>query len=557
MDDTVVSSEVTGEEQVQAEARRGRLSRRGFLSGLGGLGAVGRFGALGALGSAVLPTAARAHGGEGDRMADAYAMREAAARRHEEEGLPDQHPNGDEQSIDRYLGSFTKALPHNLRGVVDPAAYAAYQQALDSGEVADFEAIPLGGTAKLANPMASYAFLLEGADPHQHAIATPPKLTSAWCAAEMVEVYWRALTRDVAFRDYGSDPLIAAAVDDLGALSDYRGPEGHPTVDNLFRGHTPGDLTGPLVSQFFYLPYNFGLARVDQKFTFPVPGDDFMTSHGEWLAIQNGATPTRTQTFDPTPRYLRTGRDLAEWVHRDFTYQGGLVAALILLGLGGQALDAGNPYRTLRTQGGFITLGAADVLDLVGRTSAAALKAAWYQKWHVHRRLRPEAFAGLVHAHLRGPAMFALHPDVYASDAVHRVHAAHGSYLLPMAYPEGCPTHPAYPAGHATLAGAFTTVLKAFFNESFVLPSPVVPSADGLSLEPWDGELTVGGELNKLAFNIASARDTGGVHWRLDGEQGLVLGERLAIECLRDLKATYREEFQFSLTRFDGETITI
>jgi hypothetical protein len=30
-------------------------------------------------------------------------------------------------------------------------------------------------------------------------------------------------------------------------------------------------------------------------------------------------------------------------------------------------------------------------------------------------------------------------------------------------------------------------VLKAFFNEDFVIPNPVVPSEDGLSLQPWKG----------------------------------------------------------------------
>jgi hypothetical protein len=77
------------------------------------------------------------------------------------------------------------------------------------------------------------------------------------------------------------------------------------------------------------------------------------------------------------------------------------------------------------------------------------------------------------------------------------------------AYPEGCPAHPAYPGATATIGGAGVSVLKAFFNEAWVIPNPVVPSDDGLSLQPWKGApLTVGGELNKLAFNMAFGRDT-------------------------------------------------
>jgi hypothetical protein len=43
-------------------------------------------------------------------------------------------------------------------------------------------------------------------------------------------------------------------------------------------------------------------------------------------------------------------------------------------------------------------------------------------------------------------------------------------------------------------------MLKALFNEAFVIPDPVMASDDGLSLAPYSGPpLTVGGELNKLA----------------------------------------------------------
>lgn len=38
------------------------------------------------------------------------------------------------------------------------------------------------------------------------------------------------------------------------------------------------------------------------------------------------------------------------------------------------------------------------------------------------------------------------------------------NYLLPMAFPEGSPMHPSFGAGHATVAGACTTILKAFFD---------------------------------------------------------------------------------------------
>ncbi len=128
-----------------------------------------------------------------------------------------------------------------------------------------------------------------------------------------------------------------------------------------------------------------------------------------------------------------------------------------------------------------------------------------------------------------------------------------------MAYPEGSPTHPAYPAGHAAIAGACTTVLKWFFGETYVVRNPVESSADGTSLTPYAGpELTVGGELNKLASNIALGRDTAGVHWRSDGIEGLKLGEAVALSILTDTKGCFNERFEgFTLTKFDGATVTI
>ena len=87
----------------------------------------------------------------------------------------------------------------------------------------------------------------------------------------------------------------------------------------------------------------------------------------------------------------------------------------------------------------------------------------------------------------------------------------------------------------------------------------MVPSDDGLSLQPWKGEpLTVGGELNKLAFNMAFGRDTAGVHFRRDEIEGIVLGELSAFSVMADVDATYNEGSDgFRLTSFDGTPTTV
>lgn len=303
----------------------------------------------------------------------------------------------------------------------------------------------------------------------------------------------------------------------------------------------------------------FGATTIIQQYRTTVAGDDHLTLYQNWLNIQNGLPPTTQNEFDPTPRYIRNGRDLGEFVHRDFPYQGVLGVCLILLGFGQRALDPANPYLRSLTQDGFITFGSAHILDFAARAARTALEAAWFQKWLVHRRLWPEAFGGRVHNLLTGAADYPINQELIDSQAVSLVFNMFGTYLLPQAFPEGSPAHPAYPAGHACVAGAGVTMLKAFFNESFVIPNPVVASADGLSLLPFPGPpLTVGGELNKLAANLAFGRDTAGIHWRSDYIEGLKLGETVAIGILQDYRDTYNEDFRgFSLTKFDGTTIII
>jgi hypothetical protein len=285
--------------------------------------------------------------------------------------------------------------------------------------------------------------------------------------------------------------------------------------------------------------------------------------------VQNGTLPASPAVYDPVRRYIRNGRDLGEWVHIDVLFQAYFQAMLALLhppkpsdpersGLG-CPLNPGNPYRDMRMQVGFGTFGGPYIATLLCEVATRALKAVWYQKWFVHRRLRPEEFAARVHGKLVHGRPYPIHGDILGSPVLAETRSRFGSLLLPQAFPEGCPVHPAYGAGHATVAGACTTILKAVFDERHVIPQPMVASADGLSLLPYQGQvLTVGGELNKLAANVAIGRNIAGVHWRSDASESLVLGEELAISVLRDQRLTYREPFTgFAFTRFDGSTVTV
>ena len=548
------------------------LKRRQFFGRIGQVAA-----ATNLLGLSNLLQAAPAESNDGSaqRRNRAFQTRVQAALEQMQQGSPTQSNNGDETNYPDRIASYTKGLPHDELGRVDPNAYNAFLGALASGEPEDFDAIPMGCPdlslrRKLVNPQAGLAFDLEGCDSHALAIPPAPAFNSAWEAGEIVENYWMAITRDVPFDEFSSNAFALSAAAELSALTDFRGPKtaGGVTPQMLFRGSLPGCTTGPYMSQFLWLPAPFGANYIEQRIRTRAPNVDHMTQYQDWLAVQRGFKPTGSEPFDATRRYIRSGRDLSQWVHIDVLYQAYFHALLILLtppssdansaGIGAP-FDAGNPYLTSPTQDGFGTFGGPHIATILAEMATRALKAVWFQKWFVHRRLRPEAFAGRIHNHLIGAARYPIHRDALNSTAAAYIHSQHGTYLLPMAFPEGSPLHPAYGAGHATVAGACVTILKAWFDENYVIPNPVQATSDGLSLRPYSGEpLTVGGELNKLAANVAIGRNIAGVHWRSDATESLKLGEAVAISVLRDHRACFNEDFGgFTLTKFDGTTVKV
>jgi hypothetical protein len=146
-----------------------------------------------------------------------------------------------------------------------------------------------------------------------------------------------------------------------------------------------------------------------------------------------------------------------------------------------------------------------------------------------------------------------------------------------MAFQEGSPMHPSYGAGHATVAGACVTMLKAYFDTSAVLVDrggevkfdryqngdtaiEFTPNGDGSVLVASAGNdfLTLEGELNKLAANISIARNMAGVHYFSDYYDSLRMGEEIALGILEEQALGYKTDpFVLSVQTFDGQTRTI
>jgi len=559
-------------------------SRRKFL---GQVGAALTGGVV--LGKAALASAQSNNPALGDRISApgrdprvrrSFAIRLATATEEARIPVPPHTTNGDEERYHDKCGTYSKAILQDGIGLVNLNAFQTFKRALNSGNPTDFEHIIMGGPRTLNGPQGGLAFGLEGSDGVQFGnapcpnnqesvviVPPAPALASEAYGTELVELYWASLLRDIAFTDYVSNGTAAQAAQELSGMPSYAGPRdsnGHVTPALLFRGGYPGETIGPHVSQLGLIPCFLGAQEMsEQMFTYAA-GIDYITDPTTFQQVQNGIDTGLQNQLDPQPRFLHDGRGLGAYTHVDVLYQAYFTAYLVLNTLR-VPVNPGNPYVNSRTQNGFGTFGQPDFAAMVAAVAALALNCVWYQKWYIHLRHRPESGGAIVRQILTGHGGTLdgrVNDNVLNSTAVQQSFNRYGDYFLSQAFPEGAPTHPAYPTGHGTVAGACITILKFFFDGDFVIPNPVVPSSDGLSLQPYTGgdagQITVNGELNKLAHNISFGHGIhSGIHWRSDTDSSIQLGEALAISILQDRALTYNERFTVRFTKIDGTTATI
>ncbi|GKS68345.1 phosphoesterase [Nitrosomonas sp. PY1] len=568
-------------------------------------------------------------------------------------------PNHDESLIASeipFIGNFHKTLPHNEYGEVDASAYREFKNTclqIEAGAPKNFESVPRGSLspifhpdsdktailtgAKFTNPLSGAATETHGPDPKNLEMLPAPGILSDSMAAEMIELYWMALLRDLPLASLAKDSMAQIAVAEIKdafdtALTNDKTtgrlrigldlPQANGALDirqeTIFRCGLHDEEYGPLVSQFFMRNIPYGVQTIDPRQVPYIREKDFLTNHDDWLRAQNtgkdkfgrdygtcnyyGDQLAGRETYYPNPRvarYISTMRDLARFVNRDALHQAYFNAALFLDSIGAP-LNNGNPYKgnLFSREGGFATLGGPDLLTLVSEVASRALKVVWRQKWFVHRRARPEVYGGLMQMQFNrfgsDQRNYGLPAWVAETEAATRIkmhncvqnNNGDETLFLPIAFSAGSPSHPAYGAGHATVAGACVTVLKAWFDEDAKLNDLLKAAQedkkrkDPLELqhllqpgthingeafnepEPYTGpdtnKMTVGGELNKIASNVAMGRSMGGVHWRSDNTRSMRLGEQIAIEILRKRTLEYAEKpTSFTFRSFDRQMIHI
>ena len=475
-------------------------------------------------------------------------------------------------------------------------------------------------SGKLNGPQGAFAGQVGADESFKYRTLAPPPVGSNEYAVELAELYWASLLRDVPFAEFVDAPpppgpmtqrrkLIDMACADLTTWARagyYFGPlnNGQVTPSLLFRGGIPAgkhkdfstsslrtdtgeyfsdEKFGPYLSQLCLCPTGLGAQPINQKIKTFIPGRDYMIDLMSWEDVQNGKKPSGGLDMDPTLRHIRSSRDLAAYTHVDELYQAYLVAYLVLAGWGAPA-NPGFPYSKdsmtpYKNQKPFGTMGGPEISAFLGVVARAAIEAVWWQKWAVHLRARPEAGGGLVHLwktnaqHLPQAAHFdtinayfatIMDASLKASSGRYSPHSAKKDedriFLLSQAFPEGSPTHPAYPTGHGAVAGACITALKFFFDgktQIQKLAAPMVPRADGLALNLYEGDdiadMTVNGELHKLAHNISFGHGVlAGIHWRTDTDESMLLGEQVALNCLDKLVNTYTEKVDVKIIKMDG-----
>ena len=513
---------------------------------------------------------------------------------------------------------FSKTLKHDAAtGLPRESDVNAMLEAVTTASPATADALSSAQsdstTRGLVSVSAGLCFTLEAGDPKLVGCSPPAITTSLDRMFEMCEVYQLGILRDtpLAVIAEGTDSTVVATIAALNAfpaVSRTTSPSnasGNIDGKTLFRGKSTSlqgnnpELYGPYVSQLLLHDFDIDNKSNQQKIR-PEQNPNNQITNAGFLSIQNGEAGPAI-SFESESKYVYNLRVNGSLVHNDSLFTIYTNAAHVLLQNGVQAIGINDIRTTSSTKpdpfSSFVALGDPDVFSSIASVAGKALYTAFNQKWCMNMTIRPEAMANLItrtldgtfdstnfpeltefKSHINGAASQTLATVLSSNQAVSPGNADYATHNLNGLFPEGSPTHPSYPAGHAVVAGACATVLKAMLKTTDVIGDTLTEklwvadgrtsliSTDGLSLDTYQesdaGAMTVNGEINKLASNVALGRDSAGVHYRIDGDRGKEIGEDVAINFLKDKSLCYYQSTNgqfagFVLVKFDGTSVII
>ena len=281
-------------------------------------------------------------------------------------------------------------------------------------------------------------------------------------------------------------------------------------------------------------------------------GADYLTSVSEYLNVESGFPPTSALQFDPAYRFIRMGRDLAAYTHVDVAPSG------ILCRLSGACGDRrsartrlipisargpntasarfGGPGRCWDGSRDGNACAESRLVPQVDRQPAAAPGGDW----------RAGAGANLTHQHPMPQAAAALHHDVLNSAALPIIHSPIRHLPVAAGIPRGS-------AGTSVLPHRTRDRRWSLHHCDQVLlrwKSADSAAAAGRRFgrhgahprrsvaHPYTGsdrdQLTINGELSKLAWNISAGHGIhAGIHFRSSTYYSILLGEQVGLACCK------------------------
>lgn len=502
-------------------------------------------------------------------------------------------------NIPHYRGVYSKGFvghtgPNGISIGPNPTLYGKFIEAMKTRNQTLLNQV-YDSSSKLVDAHCVFDVELEGKYKSSFVIPPAPSMTSITAAAEILEVYVMALLRNYNFHIldpecifYDDIPMEAKNyLNTLIGHLNHPGVKGHLpyqqvdsngniTADTLFRGIARGDVIGPYVSQFFYYETAIGNLKLEQKYQCLDISENtisdisnsryyFGKTEQYFNELWNGGL--KSSALQTKTKYMTTLLDLMMYINRDQIWEAIFVTTSMFLSRG---IPIG--FHTKSRSPGyarFINLGPVDLYTLMMKATKLAMSATWVWKWS-QLRPRPEEMAYQIHlakkytsSDLSG-SMIHFPSELLNNPILEEIAKYNnGKYLMPLGYSQGSPFHPSYPGGHATIAGAMVTIMKAWFNCDCLIPA-VVPDLTGDNLVMYKLKnnsgtqyLRIEDELDKIVTNCSHSRNMAGIHYRSDTEVGISIGEQAAISVLQDEVNKYSDEIAFRFRKRSGEVVTI